>query len=159
MDKSLRQKRSGKLKISAPTLISAPASATTNTIAIQSSQPPSSSTSRREGIAPGTAAALRLVANGSTESIPRSVMSTRSKDDRTADMVKRRYSTRFNQLPDIDLPAMPAVPAMHAMYAPRKLSSRDGEMPKGTRTLQIEPGMLQEGNFRAEECTAFDQVQ
>jgi hypothetical protein len=149
MEKSLRQKRSGKLKISAPTLISAPVSATTNTVDIQSSI----ISSRPAPFAPGTAAALRLVpTNASQESIPRSVISTRSKDDKTADLVKRRYSTRFN-VPgqgDDGVP-MPSVPALPSQFAPRKMS-RDGDVPKSGRVLTVEPGVLQDGNFRPEEC-------
>lgn len=145
---SLRQKRGGKLgsklQISAPTLISAPASASNATdISSKRSQP----AARPGGGLPGNPR-------------PRE----RPRDDKTADLVKRRYSTRFTTLPtDWDalappvpsLPTLPTVPSRFAVQPPAR-----GGKPIEGRIIKADPAVLKDPKFEAEDCTVarFDMV-
>jgi hypothetical protein len=138
---SLRQKRGGKLgskiQISAPTLISAPASASNATdISSKRSQP-------------STLPGAGLPGNPRPRERPR--------DDKTADLVKRRYSTRFTTLPtDWDstaspvpsVPSLPTVPSQFAVQPP----ARGGKLIEG-RTIKADPAVLKDPKFEAEDCT------
>jgi exocyst complex component 8 len=137
MDKgiSLRRNRTGKLKISNPTLISAPRAATTNTVEI------------------GSISSQRQTPNGSSTTLasvtprPRE----RNKDDRTADLVKRRYSTRFTNPQDFGgdeeaIPTLPSIPKQFTIPPP----SRDGAA--SIRSLKVEAALLKDPNFDADEC-------
>ena len=137
MDKgiSLRRNRTGKLKISNPTLISAPRAATTNTVEI------------------GSIASLKQTPNGSSTTL--ASVNTRSrdrtKDDRTTDLVKRRYSTRFTNLQDLSasqeaIPTLPSIPPQFSIPPP----SRDGGA--SIRGLRVDPAILKDPNFDADEC-------
>ena len=129
---SLRQKRTGKLQISAPTLISAPASATASTVDLPS----------------------RPSTRGTTNSQAPSVTPRprdRSGEDKTADLVKRRYSTRFNNPPDLSLdpdaiPTLPSIPSQFAVQPPSRGSDVSRRAPK------LDPKMLKDPNFKAEDC-------
>jgi exocyst complex component 8 len=131
---SLRQKRTGKLKISAPTLISAPASATASTVDLPSR--------------PST----RGTSNSPTPSVVTPRPRDKSREDRTTDLVKRRYSTRFNNLPDLSgdpdaVPTLPAIPSRFAVQPP----SRGSDVSTG-RTPKVDPKILKDPKFKAEDC-------
>ena len=82
--------------------------------------------------------------------------------DKTADLVKRRYSTRFAQLPqDVNagappVPALP-IPDQYASIPP----SRDGPQRQGSserRRLQLDPKILADPTLtpeRGEECMSI----
>jgi hypothetical protein len=137
---SLRQKRTGKLKISNPTLISAPRAATTNTVEIAS------------------VPSQRQTPNGSTTTLASTATAPRrrerTRDDRTADLVKRRYSTRFTGaqdlgIPDEPIPSLPSMPKQFALPPP----SRDGASSiRSFRNLGVDPAILNDPNFDADEC-------
>jgi hypothetical protein len=130
---SLRQKRTGKLKISAPTLISAPASATASSVDLPSR--------------PST----RGTANSSVPSLATPRPRDRSREDKTTDLVKRRYSTRFNNPPDLStdpdaVPTLPSIPSQYAVQPPSRGSDVSRRAPK------LDPKMLKDPNFQAEDC-------
>lgn len=132
---SLRQKRTGKLKISAPTLISAPASATASSVDLPSR--------------PST----RGTANSPAPSLATPRPRDRSREDKTADLVKRRYSTRFNNPPDLSgdpdaTPTLPSIPSRFAVQPP----SRGSDVSTG-RAPKLDPKVLKDPNFKAEDCT------
>lgn len=153
MEKSLRQKRGGKLKISGPTLISAPKSATSSTISIKDaaarqevSRPSTAGTSasRRDGI-PG---ALKTGAGGVPGSGPIPRSRDRPANDQTADLVKRRYSTRFTNLPDYsDTSLAPAVPQM-----PGRFLAGGADDIGGRKPIQFDESLFSDPNFDAEAC-------
>jgi hypothetical protein len=133
---SLRPKRSGtRLKISNPTLISAPKAATTNTVEL------------------GTYAtsSKRPTPNASNTTLPS--VQERPKDDsnRTADLVKRRYSTRFTNF-DLNAAAdaVPNMPIIPAKFAGQPPPSRDGGA--SIRSLRIDGALMKDPNFDAEDC-------
>jgi exocyst complex component 8 len=131
---SLRQKRTGKIKISAPTLISAPASATASTVDLPSR--------------PST----RGTANSPAPSLVNPRARDRSREDKTTDLVKRRYSTRFNNPPDLSLdpdaiPTLPSIPSQFAVQPPSRGSDVSTTRPK------LDPKLLKDPKFKAEDCT------
>jgi hypothetical protein len=179
--KSLRQKRTGKLKISAPTLISAPASAN-NTIDLKeaaaaaaasssvtapsvaapsvalpsvvapSSRPSTASTvatqsSRRDG---GLPQALRTgLGPPGAGGLPGANPRPRA-NDQTADLVKRRYSTRFTNPPDLsNVPPMPTLPSMPRKFAQEKAEGLG-------KKIVLDPVMMKDANFDAETCMNFE---
>jgi hypothetical protein len=135
---SLRQKRTGKLKISNPTLISAPRAATTNTVEIAS------------------VSSQRQTPNGSTTTLASTATRPRerTRDDRTADLVKRRYSTRLTGaqdlgLPDEPVPSLPSIPKQFTIPPP----SRDGGSSiRSFRNQGVDIAILNDPNFDADEC-------
>lgn len=126
---SLRKKRTVKPKISAPKQISGPL--------------PS-------GLA--TNAQLRVGPVGALPVAPRPRERPRD-GNKTADLVKRRYSTRFTDLPtDFSagappLPSVPSIPGQFAVQPP----SRDGQ-PSGQR-LKVDAKALSDPNLRPDQCT------
>jgi exocyst complex component 8 len=135
---SLRQKRTGKLKISQPTLISAPRAATTNTVEIAS------------------VSSQRQTPNGSTTTLASTATRPRerTRDARTADLVKRRYSTRLTGaqdlgLPDEPVPLLPSIPKQFTIPPP----SRDGGSSiRSFRNQGVDIAILNDPNFDADEC-------
>jgi hypothetical protein len=125
---SLRKKRTVKPKISAPKQISGPLPA---------------------GLAAN--AQSRAAPAGGLPSAPRPRERPRD-GNKTADIVKRRYSTRFTDLPaDFSagapqLPSVPTIPGKFAVQPP----SRDGQ-PSGQR-LKVDLNVLSDPNLRAEQC-------
>jgi hypothetical protein len=128
---SLRKKRTVKPKISAPKQISGPLPA-------------------------GIAADQRRIANtppsGALPSVPRPRERPQN-GDRTADLVKRRYSTRFTNLPqDFNagappLPSVPSIPGRFAVQPP----SRDGQVGGGQR-LKVDAKVLSDAKLQPEQC-------
>lgn len=76
----------------------------------------------------------------------------------TSDIVKRRYSTRYNQLPDFSLGA-PAVPGLPGHL---KRSSHGGSPSRPARpgptyahALQVDVNALADPNLQPERCRAY----
>jgi exocyst complex component 8 len=143
MDKgiSLRRNRTGKLKISNPTLISAPQAATANSVEI------------------GSLSSLKQTTNGSSTTLAsvNTQSRARNRDDRTTDLVKRRYSTRFTNLQDLagsqeQIPTLPSIPAQFSIPPP----SRDGGA--SIRSLRVDPAILKDPNFDADDCKLISGV-
>lgn len=145
MSISLRQKRTGgKLKIGNPVLISAPQSATLNTIDIGSKEISSISS--------------RNTSTTTLATLPGNNPRPRTRDDnRTADLVKRRYSTRFANLGEAESgDAVPGVPSLPAVFQIRPPPSRDGgsSLAPSFRTtpLKVDAAMLKDPQFNADDC-------
>lgn len=77
--------------------------------------------------------------------------------DRTADLVKRRYSTRFvggypgqDAQPPPPIPAMPQMPAQYAAARP----SKEGRSPdrKGGQQVAVDAGALRDPRLQPEQC-------
>ncbi|KAF2672139.1 hypothetical protein BT63DRAFT_438002 [Microthyrium microscopicum] len=148
--KSLRQKRTGKLKISNPTLISAPKAAN-NTIDLKeaASRPSTASTTattatsatrNRDGL-PGS---LQAGAGGPAGGLPGGPRARPRNTDQTADLVKRRYSTRFQPQQDLGdaAPPVPSMPSMPKRYAqPLQEETSEG------RVITVDPTVLQDGKY------------
>lgn len=66
----------------------------------------------------------------------------------TADLVKRRYSTRFNQVEEGLAPPVPALPGASVP------GSRDGKLPGSSEGKKVEVDLkaLGDPNFRSEQC-------
>lgn len=144
---SLRKKRSDKPKKGAPPTISAPrqisapmpAGAGINAAALQNSSRPSneSSRSRTRGDAP---------------------QQRPQRADKTADLVKRRYSQKITTLPSDfgnggPMPDMPQIPSQFR----DKSQQRDGRPPGSSdgRALRVDMKALRDPNLRAEQCEDF----
>ena len=72
----------------------------------------------------------------------------------TSDLVKRRYSTRFNQLPNFnaDAPPVPSLPGGHSEFSSASIpSSRDAS---GAATpLKVDLKALRDPKLPVESCT------
>jgi hypothetical protein len=133
---SLRPKRSGtRLKISNPTLISAPKAATSNTV----------------DLGDYASSSKRPTPNASQTTL--TSVQERPKDDRnrTADLVKRRYSTRFTNFDlNASTEAIPNLPNIPAKFAGQPPPSRDGAA--SIRSVKIDGSLMKDPNFDAEDC-------
>lgn len=73
----------------------------------------------------------------------------------TSDLVKRRYSTRFNQLPDFSsgAPPIPGIPALPAQYggSTQPVSGRISPS-GGSRLLRVDANALRDPKLQAEKC-------
>ncbi|KAF2226711.1 Cullin repeat-like-containing domain protein [Elsinoe ampelina] len=79
--------------------------------------------------------------------------------DRTADLVKRRYSTRFVGYPHDDrlAPPMPAMPSLPTEYQSVKSAppSRDGKPPEsGVKALKVDIRALRDPNLKPDQYIA-----
>lgn len=73
--------------------------------------------------------------------------------DRTADLVKRRYSTRFALTQDfgagpIQLPTIPSIPNQFAVQPP----SRDGNQDIGGQRVKVDVKALRDPSLQPEQC-------
>ena len=119
---SLRKKASRRIVISAPKQISPPI--------------PSQGTSRSNGA-------------GNFLDVPRERPPLSGK---TSDLVKRRYSTRFTQIPDFSqdgIPSIPPIPSLPGQL--NKPPSRDGH-PAGSQAPSVDMGALQDPGLQPEQC-------
>ncbi|KAL9103906.1 MAG: hypothetical protein Q9163_001099 [Psora crenata] len=69
----------------------------------------------------------------------------------TADLVKRRYSTRFNQLPNFsrsNVPHIPSIPALSDAYT--QSSTRGGPSAGQAHKIAVDANALKDPNFQAE---------
>lgn len=139
---SLRKKRTkkgGPPPISAPRQISAPMPAGTGIGAatLSSSSRPSNESSRSR----------QNRGDGSRERPQRA--------DKTADLVKRRYSQKITALPSDFLNAanMPDMPQIPSQYRDQS-QTRDGRPPGSSegRVLRVDMKALRDPNLRAEQC-------
>jgi len=130
---SLRKKRSVKPTISAPKQISAPL--------------PSS-------LSAGQSVQSRPAANGTNVPTAPRPRERPQNGDRTADLVKRRYSTRYNQLPQdfgSGAPLIPAMPSMPSQFVDQS-SSQDGQKIGGKR-IKVDTRTLRDPSLQTEQCT------
>jgi hypothetical protein len=129
---SLRKKRTVKPKISAPKQISGPLPA---------------------GVTADPNDRRRPGPSGGLPNAPRPRERPQN-NDRTADLVKRRYSTRFTNLPqDFNagappLPSVPTIPGEFAVQPP----SRAGRAPGGPR-LKVDPRDISDPKLQPDKCT------
>lgn len=88
--------------------------------------------------------------------IPRPRPSISGGTDKTADLVKRRYSTRFAQPQDNELPPpIPGLPQFPAQYASKPPSSRSGRSPDRRREGQhipINVKALTDPHLKPDQC-------
>ena len=132
MDKSLRKKKAGgRPKISDP--VSGP-------LPDRSRARQADNASVRTGISSNRAA-------------------SNERQDKTADLVKRRYSTRFNAVPQDGappLPGMPGLPQMPMQYKNQQPPpSRDERRPGSSngQKIAVEARALRDPNLQPEKCT------
>src|SRR6266498_3124012 len=76
--------------------------------------------------------------------------------DDTSDFVKRRYSTRFNALPDFSsgappVPGIPSIPARYADQVPRP-GSRDRPSTGGSQPIRVDLHALRDPALQADKC-------
>ncbi|RDW80648.1 putative EXO84 protein [Coleophoma crateriformis] len=126
---SLRTKRKGRPTISAPKQISGPI--------------------QQNGDAPRSRG--KASPNAPTPRPPPQV------GGKTSDLVKRRYSTRFNNIPsdfDATAPPIPSLPSLSNQYAPA--ASRGGRVPPPSRSpgLSVDQQALRDPNLRPEQYIA-----
>jgi hypothetical protein len=139
---SLRKKKTTttRPKISAPVIISQPNESTPSLLA------PDWNPSRNGSESGVSVSRARLSTNG---------------PDRTADLVKRRYSTRFAQYPvDTEspppMPGVPAIPQLATKYASSKASSRGNRSPErreGQR-IKVDLKAFRDPDLQAEQCVS-----
>ncbi|KAK5683875.1 exocyst complex component exo84 [Elasticomyces elasticus] len=149
---SLRRKKTTRPTISAPRRIS-------STTTAQAAPPPSQSRDRSADSRNPSLWETQTNASGNTTTTRPGLSS-----DKTSDLVKRRYSTRFaggvphqNGFQDGLAPPVPAIPSLPAQYARRPSSdsrspSRDGRSPSrnGPR-LRVDVSALKDPNLQAEQ--------
>jgi hypothetical protein len=144
---SLRKKRGDKNKknappptISAPRQISAPMPAGVAAASLPSSGRPSNESSRSR----------------TRQDVPQS-QGRPQRPDKTADLVKRRYSQKITTLPGDfgNGEPMPQMPKMPAQYRERS-QTREGRPPGSSngRALQVDPRALRDPNLEVERCEA-----
>lgn len=70
----------------------------------------------------------------------------------TSDLVKRRYSTRFNQLPDFNAnaPPMPGVPKVPEGYG--SPSPDPGAAPSASQPIRVDVNALRDPSLPADKC-------
>lgn len=159
---SLRKKRSVKPKISAPKQISGPlpqglaapsANSTNPRIDNDRGRGPSPNPSERSG----ASSRYRDGSQVRSEKERRPGMG----GDKTSDLVKRRYSTRFTQLPtdfSAGAPPVPGVPQIPSQFATPP-ASRDGRPQDGAidgegRRIKVDARALRDPNLRPEQYVA-----
>ena len=138
---SLRKKKGDKKKnapaISAPRQISAPmpAGVGVGTASLSGSGRPSNESSRSR----------------SREDAPRQ---RPQRADKTADLVKRRYSQKITTLPNDFLAGAPDMPAVPNQYLPQGQTKDGRPATSGEgRGLKVDMTLLRDPNLRAEQCT------
>ncbi|GAD97740.1 exocyst complex component Exo84, putative [Paecilomyces variotii No. 5] len=76
----------------------------------------------------------------------------------TADLVKRRYSTRFNQVPDLDAnaPPVPSVPALPGAFGGRDASpaGQEGAAPGPSASLRVDLSALRDPSLPVDKYVA-----
>jgi hypothetical protein len=78
----------------------------------------------------------------------------------TSDLVKRRYSTRYNQLPnfEVDLPAVPGLPSAFAALGAGQQSSASNEpVSSSSQPLRVDLNALRDPNLPVDQCTFHDE--
>lgn len=89
--------------------------------------------------------APKPIANPTPNNTP--VDPERPQNDATSDLVKRRYSARFNQAPDLDnAPPVPSIPSVAQYAQPLKPSPEPGEPPK------VDLSALQDPSLPVDRC-------
>ncbi|KAI9713157.1 MAG: exocyst complex component exo84 [Bogoriella megaspora] len=75
---------------------------------------------------------------------------------KTSDLVKRRYSTRFNQIPQDGAPPMPGLPPMPAQFKDKPRPSQDGRPPGSSsgQRIAVETRALKDPNLVPEKYVA-----
>ena len=133
---SLRKKRSGKPKISAPKQISGPLPINASTDSLARTNP------KLEGPAglPKGPRPRARPQNG----------------DATADLIQRRYSTRFANAPadfNASAPPLPSVPRIPGKFAASLPPSRDGRPSlDASRRIKVDVKALSNPNLKPDQC-------
>ncbi|PGH14524.1 hypothetical protein AJ79_03017 [Helicocarpus griseus UAMH5409] len=131
---TLRSKSRRRPQISAPKPISDPRSAPSSS----SNRPPTASSSSAGAAGAGAAGPA---ANAHTASPPRKTQASGA----TSDLVKRRYSTRYNQLPNFDAPPIPGLPAGPGAFgAPVQVVPGREPLPNANQPLRVDPSALRD---------------
>lgn len=130
---SLRKKRSVRPKISAPKQISGPLPTGLAATAQAQDEHPRPATSDTQLHAPHAR--------------------PQPQGGKTSDLVKRRYSTRYTQLPQDFAPPVPSVPAIPGQFA-GKQSSQDGRpsVSRDGERIKVDFGALRDPDLRPEQC-------
>jgi exocyst complex component 8 len=88
----------------------------------------------------------------------RSIAAPRDKNQQsaaTSDLVKRRYSTRFNQLPDFTnappIPSLPSLPGAPKRWSRPRSSGRPGTS-ESTHPIRVDVAALKDANLQPEKC-------
>lgn len=98
----------------------------------------------------GVAAPSQITASPSSTSLERG-----PPKDATSDLVKRRYSTRFNQIPDFDasappVPGLPKVPATYGGLSPPETSRRPSTESSGPPKVDL--NALRDPSLPVDKC-------
>lgn len=140
---SLRKKRSGKPKISAPKQISAP-------LPINNTSTDSITRSAKPSLDLPTPTAPGLPSGPRPRARPQN-------GDATADLIQRRYSTRFVNAPNYEdgappVPSLTKAPGKYAVQAP---PSRDGMRPStdSGRRIKVDVKALSTSGLNPDQCT------
>jgi hypothetical protein len=151
---SLRQKRGGKIKISGPTLISGPINQNGST-SIAGPRLQQQQQQQQQQLLQQQQQQQQRRPDDGLPGNPRP-RPRPADDSRTADMVKRRYSTRFAGMQDYDVDAPPPLPMMpsilpnNAQYAVQH-ASRPPVRGEG-RPVKIDQAALTDPSFNPENC-------
>jgi len=149
---SLRKKKSSKPKISAPTQIAANGPPKTNNDA-------AAFPGHLEDIPDMPALSRTETSQSSLRGRP-----SINGADRTADLVKRRYSTRFvgqpyDAGPVPTMPAMPNIPLRFQQQQTSVSPSREGRSPERPgQGLRVDPRALRDPHLQPEQCMLYDRM-
>ncbi|OJD17097.1 hypothetical protein AJ78_02798 [Emergomyces pasteurianus Ep9510] len=139
---TLRSKGSRRPQISAPKPISDPRST-----ASSSNRPPPAATTAAS-IASATSATSSSKAGVADASPPRKTQPSGA----TSDLVKRRYSTRYNQLPNFDIPDVPGLPAgADAFRAQQAPVAGTEPLQASGQPLRVDVSVLRDPNLSVEK--------
>lgn len=112
---------------------------------------------------PGSKAAGPGTGAGLNGAVPVSVQRERTQQNATtSDLVKRRYSTRFNQAPDLDAPPVPVVPSLPTAQGngvPSVLTSVSDKEKEpssdASQRLEVDLSALRDPSLPVERCECF----
>ncbi|PGH29085.1 hypothetical protein GX50_08157, partial [[Emmonsia] crescens] len=142
---TLRSKGSRRPQISAPKPISDPRST-----ASSSNRPPpaTTTTTSTTSTTTTTSAASSGKAGVADASPPRKTQPSGA----TSDLVKRRYSTRYNQLPNFDIPDVPGLPAGVDAFRAQQVPAGGNEPPQGSgQPLRVDVSALRDPSLPVEK--------
>lgn len=153
---SLRKKKTARPKISAPKQISGPLPENLQGPTIPDEFRQKAQAARDQAAAAAAANGSRGGSVSSAGGTPLDTPRERPQPaggGKTSDLVKRRYSTRFNQLPNEYPPGGPPLPAVPKQFAPvpPPSSSKPGA-PDGPG-IKVDIKALRDPSLRPEQCT------
>lgn len=154
---SLRKKKKDRPKISAPKQISGPLPENLQGPAIPDEFRQKAQAAREQAAAAAAAAASEGESPGGGQPLnaPRERPQPAA-SGKTSDLVKRRYSTRFNQLPNEGPPGgppLPAVPGIPKQFAPPPPVAEGKPIRTDGRGIKVDIKALRDPSLRPEQCT------